>query len=323
MTRRLLLAASILLAPASAVALAGEPSSAAASESTRLTIGEPAPALTIDKWVRGESIPSFEKGKVYVIEFWATWCGPCVRAMPHLTELSKQHRDVTFVAVTKPDKRNTLEKVEEMVKAKNADGLMHYTVAWDESKSTTNAYMTAANQRGIPCAFVVDKESRIAFIGHPMELDAALEGVTKGTWNLADAKAAYEAEYEKEAKRNAFFEAMDKDDTAGAYSIADSLISNYFKDDPGTLNAIAWTIVDPDGEVTDKNLDIAMRAAKRAVELDPKDAGILDTLARVHFLKGEVAVAIRTQEEAISHAKDADMKADLQETLDEYKAAGK
>ncbi len=322
MTRRLTLAAAILLAPAPMTTLAGDPAPAAAT-TARLTIGDPAPPLAIEKWVRGESIPSFEKGKVYVVEFWATWCGPCVRAMPHLTELSKQHPGVTFVAVTKPDKRNTLDKVEEMVKAKNAQGLMTYTVAWDESKKTHESYMKAADQRGIPCAFVVDKESRIAFIGHPMELGSALEGVVKGAWNTAAAKSTFEAEYEKEASRNAFYDAMGKGDTAKAYAVAASLIDTHFKDDASTLNGIAWTIVDPDGDVKDKNLDIAMRAAKRAAELEPKEPGILDTLARVHFLKGNIAEAIKTQESAISFAQDEEMKADLAKAMAEYQAAKK
>jgi thiol-disulfide isomerase/thioredoxin len=323
MTKPLILAAAILLSPASMIALAEGPAAAESASTTRLTIGSPAPALSIDKWVRGESIPAFEKGKVYVVEFWATWCGPCVRAMPHLAELSKTYPDITFVAVTKPDKRNTLEKVEEMVKKKNEQGLMQYTVAWDESKKTDDAYMKGADQRGIPCAFVVDQQSRIAYIGHPMGLDAALEGIVAGKWNLSAAKSKYEAEYAVEARRNAFFAAMDQGDTAKAYALAATLIEQDFKDDAGTLNGIAWEIVDPDGDVKDKNLDIAMQAAKRADEIAPNEPGILDTLARVHFLKGDTNAAIKTQEAAIHYARDDEMKADLQKALNEYKAAKK
>lgn len=42
--------------------------------STDLKPGDPAPALKIDKWVKGQPVEAFEKGKVYVVEFWATWC---------------------------------------------------------------------------------------------------------------------------------------------------------------------------------------------------------------------------------------------------------
>src|ERR1051325_1895884 len=85
----------------------------------KLTAGDKAPPLTIEKWVKGEPITGFEKGRVYVVEFWATWCGPCVASMPHLSELQKEYGDrVTIIGVTKEDPNNSLAQVEDMVKAK-------------------------------------------------------------------------------------------------------------------------------------------------------------------------------------------------------------
>src|SRR5687767_13873268 len=43
-----------------------------------LNVVDPAPPLKVNKWVKGEAIKDLEKGKVHVVEFWATWCGPCV-----------------------------------------------------------------------------------------------------------------------------------------------------------------------------------------------------------------------------------------------------
>ena len=62
-------------------------------EEIRLQIGDAAPELKVEKWVKGDPVTTFEKGKVYVVEFWATWCPPCIKSIPHLTELQKQYKE--------------------------------------------------------------------------------------------------------------------------------------------------------------------------------------------------------------------------------------
>src|SRR5262245_29820133 len=64
-----------------------------ADEAKILNIGDAAPALTVSSWVKGDKVEKFEPRKTYVVEFWATWCGPCKRNIPHLTELMHQYKD--------------------------------------------------------------------------------------------------------------------------------------------------------------------------------------------------------------------------------------
>src|SRR5262245_37959460 len=97
-----------LILPAAAcllagIALAQHPGDA--PKKPTLVIGSPAPALQAEKWVKGAPVASFEKGKTYVVEFWATWCGPCIASMPHLSALSRQYKDkgVTIVGMTTKD----------------------------------------------------------------------------------------------------------------------------------------------------------------------------------------------------------------------------
>jgi thiol-disulfide isomerase/thioredoxin len=64
-----------------------------------LKVGDAAPALKASKWLQGEEVKAFEPGKVYVVEFWATWCGPCIVMMPHMAEMQAAFKDkaVTFI----------------------------------------------------------------------------------------------------------------------------------------------------------------------------------------------------------------------------------
>lgn len=159
---------------------ASKPGGVTNSEST-LSVGDPAPKIDVDEWIKGDAVKAFEPGKVYVVEFWATWCGPCVRAIPHLTELQKKHTSVTFIGVAaservakgEPDKR--LEKLKAFVE--NQGDKMGYRVAYDGDRGMTTPWLVAAGRSTIPTAFIVDHNSKVAWVGHPNKLDAELEKV--------------------------------------------------------------------------------------------------------------------------------------------------
>jgi len=139
-----------------------------------LDVGDPAPRLSVDTWVNGSSVARFERGHVYVVEFWATWCSPCIRGIPHLTELQNKYPDdVTIIGVSTRDGRgNDLNAVRRLVAAQGER--MDYTVAFCSTPTTWSDWMTAAGRRGIPSAFLVGAEGRIAWIGHPSNLDEPL-----------------------------------------------------------------------------------------------------------------------------------------------------
>ena len=167
-----------------------------------LMVGDRAPALAAGAWVKGRPVDGFEPGKVYVVEFWATWCVPCIASMPHLSELQDRFADkgLVVVGVTSADTRgNTLEAVTRMVEAKGE--VMRYRVAFDPERAVNDAWMIAAGRTSIPSSFVVDKQGRVAFIGHPNEMDTTLNAVIADTFDLEAAAERYLDEQAAERRR--------------------------------------------------------------------------------------------------------------------------
>ncbi len=111
-----------------------------------------------------------------MVEFWATWCGPCRATIPHLTELAHKYKDkgVRFIGV------DVWERDTKLVAPFLAEmgDKMDYSVALDDvpkdGKPADGAmaknWMKAAEENGIPTAFVV-RDGKIAWIGHPIEMD--------------------------------------------------------------------------------------------------------------------------------------------------------
>jgi thiol-disulfide isomerase/thioredoxin len=179
-----------------------------------LTLGSKAPKLELKKFIKGDEVKGFEKDKVYVVELWATWCGPCRTTIPHLTELQKKFKDVTIIGVSilEEDQDAVPEFVEEM------GDKMDYRVALDlvpegeepDNGKTVANWMKPAEQRGIPTAFIVNGDTKIAWIGHPAELEEPLEKIVEGKWDLeVEAKKMAEAK-QMEKKIQAIFGRLQK-----------------------------------------------------------------------------------------------------------------
>jgi len=157
-----------------ALAVAGSSVAFGAAE-----VGEKAPPLKIRQWIKGKPITLAQgRGKnVFIVEFWATWCGPCKVTIPHLSHLQKRFADQGVVVVGISDEapaaaRPFVEKQEKM----------NYRVACDDGRKTIGAYLKRGS--GIPQAFVVDKAGVVVWQGHPMGgLERVVEQVAAGTFD--------------------------------------------------------------------------------------------------------------------------------------------
>jgi thiol-disulfide isomerase/thioredoxin len=150
-----------------------------------LKVGDPAPALQQGKYVQGEPVTSFQPGMVYVVEFWATWCGPCIRAIPHVNDLQKKYEG-KVVVIGQNVWEDDVSKVEPFVK--RMGDKMTYRVALDSKPGAeggmARTWMQAAGQNGIPAAFIIGGDGKIAWIGHPMQMDQPLEAAVKAASSM-------------------------------------------------------------------------------------------------------------------------------------------
>jgi thiol-disulfide isomerase/thioredoxin len=258
-----------------------------------LGIGDAAPKLEVKEFVKGEPVKEFKPGQIYVVEFWATWCGPCRATIPHLTKLQKEHGSkVTFIGISvfEQDQKKVVPFVKEM------GDQMEYRVALDKVGDNEDAgdgpmaknWMAAAQQDGIPTAFVVNGDGKIVWIGHPGEMDKPLSAIVAGTYDLQAAKEAFKKEAERKVKINALrtrlmtaqregpaavvkvldeaikempdlennlgqlkFNTMMEDKDANQQELlkyGQHIIHETLKNDAEGLNRLAWTIVDPESK---------------------------------------------------------------------------
>ena len=332
-------------------------------DSSELVIGDPAPMIAISKWINGEPVTAYVPEKVYVVEFWATWCGPCLKSMPHIASLQAEYGDrVTFVGVTAEDDATVTKFMTNLAGQgdKTWSEVLTYRIATDDDGKTNNVFMNASGQAGIPCAFIVGKTGNIEWIGHPMEIDGPLKQIVEGSWDSALAK---KTALETKALDKAFRivgpkldEAMAAGDIAGAIVLLDEMLKQFqgnstllktrFKiamqvplfdeanksakmmadvagEDVRILDDVAWMLA----TATDKpglDLELALSTIQRAVELTKEqDISVLETIARVHSRIGNVAEAIAFQTKAVDASADADQKQRLAVGLEKYKSTAK
>jgi thiol-disulfide isomerase/thioredoxin len=269
-----------------------------------LKVGDAAPKLEVKEFVKGDKVAGLEKGKTYVIEFWATWCPFCRSAIPNLTKLQKKYKDVIFIGVS------AYEEDQKVVKpfVNKMGDKMAYRVALDVvpegGKGTegkmAQAWMGAAGKDAVPEAFIVNGEGTIVWIGHPNGLAEPLEQLAAGKYDLKSAAAAYkrtlilkqirrplvkasragnteaiieivETAIEVDAKMEEIlgvlkFEALaaQESDKDKALKYGKNLVEGALKNDSPGLKELAWSLVKPDADK--KRADRFVKLALQAAQ---------------------------------------------------------
>lgn len=301
-----------------------------------LEVGQQAPSLAKVTWMKGEAT---EPGKVVtVVEFWATWCGPCRTSIPHLTELQKKYGDkVAIIGISNED----ADKVKPFVAEMGAK--MDYRVGIADV-ATYGSYMEGID--GIPHAFVVDAKGMVVWAGHPGSMDATLAQVIAGTFDAKKAGAISKAEAELQrllqGRQPDITKALAKIseilalDPINAQAISVRLAIGKYQEDPQLIretltnlplkdvpaelaNSLAYSRA-TDEDLANRHVDVALTLVDHALKLEPENASFIDTKARLLACIGLIDQAIALQQQAVAKAPD---QAGLKATLAYYEQAKK
>ncbi|WP_316818061.1 TlpA disulfide reductase family protein [Pedobacter nyackensis] len=187
------------------------------------------------QWIQGEPVKKFDKNKIYIIECWATWCGPCKAAIPRVNELHKKFGD-KIVIIGQDIWETNLKKVQDFVK-KEGNG-MSYRIAYGGGQESDFSlkFMKAAGQTSIPHTFVI-QDNKVVWMPEPSELsEEALQLLIDRKFNIDAAKALNPAKkYEDVRLLMGKEEDYDK-----AMLFLDSILQKYPFEDTGVM--MKWVL---------------------------------------------------------------------------------
>lgn len=293
-------------------------------------IGEKAPPVKVETWFNGS--PSAVPGdgvkghRVFLVEFWATWCGPCIQNIPHIAKLQEKYREggLLVLGISNEDEETVAPFVKKMKK-------MTYHVGIDDEMATTNKYMDDIG--GIPHAYLVDKGGTVVWSGHPAnpQLESTIKAVLAGKFDLEAAKNKATRKKKLESLMEDFNEAyreQDKDEMfklldkmmvvvpeemkpymmkrhfLGEFDMEDQIpalekkMESALRDSLEGMGAIVGMELGrpPPERDAERLWRCAMRAEKLA---EGEDAGVLAMVARVQCELGMIDIAIKTQARAV------------------------
>lgn len=302
-------------------------------------IGEPAPDIPRGPVLAGEPPTGYVDGVRTVLLFWSPLMPSSAEQLRALALNTRDRRDVEGIAVALGS-----EGMAKKVLADLQRRVAVPTVVVDEDERSRASFLEPLGLESLPAIVVIDADGTVMFHGPASGSSIVLGQILAGSWNpdrYVDDALEWGARQQvlKEANRlhglarrgratiddaiavldeaaaldprNEVFQVrkfdlllMTPDRCGDAYELGRALMER-FPRSALTLNDLAWHVASYRG-VSDRDLDFALEASRRSNALQGWiDPAHLDTLARVHWLRGERADAIRWQREAVAHGPDS------------------
>lgn len=309
--------------------------------------GDTAPPVMITNWIKQNPFGDWSKdkpldltevgkGKVILLEFWATWCAPCIQIIPHNNELYQKYKDngLLMISLTDTARGQQLSTVERFVEGRGNG--MDYPVAFDGTQQTSLDYVYSAGGFGLPHAVLIDKKGKVAWSGHPMmpameqiledllldrydpeklrakaALEAKLEPIimefnrtaSMGDWDkslrLTDTMLDVDPSHEEAIRLTIMIHVNEIKDTNALRGWIAKQIDDH-GDNPDAMLAMTHVLLDLD--IENRQPDLALRAARAALAKKPRDTDAASALANVAYQIGNIDQAIAIQQQAVGWA---------------------
>jgi hypothetical protein len=325
-----------------------------AQPSPTLKPGEKAPPLACTRWFTMLPTMQFDRGKVYVVLFWAHWQPESVQALGRICDMVHEKTGAEYIAVHDLDDKSSLEKVQAFCDGRRAS--LHCSTGFDELHATTKAWMGAAGRRELPTAFIVNRDGKVAYIGPAMWIDGPLKQVVSGDWDpakaeplireLSDRRTAMLKNATPDGDAAAFLKdfdyfntnypmaVIDKHDVkvaalyrlgkaSAAQDAAQALVHPLsVRRDAAQMVRVANTILHAPGDRSSDELSLAHHLASIADGIyESKSAETKQVIAEAWFAQGSAHFAAVEMRKAIELSTDAEQKSRMQSLLRTYEAA--
>jgi thiol-disulfide isomerase/thioredoxin len=274
-----------------------------------LKIGDNAPPLIVQSWVKGNSIKEFEKGKVYVIDFWATWCGGCIASFPHISAIAKKYEGkVRFASIDSYEDVGDNKDADPVVSVQNflktpKGQKLKIDVAVDGKSNTMyTTWVKPLRRQGFPTTFIIDQNGKIAFIDVNLDnLDWAIGQVLAKKWdNEKEAKMMHDRDAIEDLLFGSFKNEQKDQKFLGQMLDASNAFEKEFPDRKDLVNFYKfWAISDLDKEKVPELLE-EMAANPRSKYINLDDAVQL-TLRRTDLSKRDYQAVAKAQERLIAN----------------------
>jgi peroxiredoxin len=269
-------------------------------------IGDPAAPLAVKQWIKGKPVDVKDGKNIYVLEFWAALSPACLASIPKLNELQKNYRDKGVVIVGISDE--PAGKLKAFVELPNTQ--IDYGVAADDERKTAKNYMVPFGQNGLPHVFVVGKDGKILWHGHPLYgLDQVLDEITAGRYDLQLAVKADSLRAEMDDYRT-----LSRANDPKARELGKKLLAARTNNFPQLLN-FAYRII-TDIHNTNRDFLLAGEALDKAEKLAlPKTAELVIARGMLLFESGKREEGLAMGKQAVDLAKDEKEKASIETYL--------